>query len=115
MKKIVVGLMIIGSCIIAPFSGLCQNDKNQKETTVATEQNYDKLKSKLSLSDDQVGSWKKLEEKYGDRIQTIKNNSSLSQEDKKSHVSQLRDAKEADLKKILTAEQYSKYTGIQSR
>ena len=115
MKKMMIVLLILGSIIVAPLAGFCQNDKNRKEANVGEEQNYDKLKSKLSLSDDQVGSWKKLEQKYGDRIQTIKNNSSLSQEEKKSHINHLQDAKDADLKNILTTEQYSKYTGIQTR
>lgn len=100
--------MLLGSVVAFTPSAFCQNDMHQGSGG-GHEPDYTKLQADLGLTNDQVSSWKSMEAQYKPKFQAIRSNSSLSEEDRKAQMKQLRSAKEADLKKILSADQFSKY------
>ncbi len=76
------------------------------------EMDFAKLKTDLSLTDAQVSSWKSLEEQYKPKFKALKSDSSITEEVKKVKMKELHSAKKADLKKILSEEQFAKFTDI---
>jgi protein CpxP len=112
MIKTFLCLLLLGSITIAApaFSQsehLHQGGGGQQNGP--REPDYTKLKTDLGLSDDQVTSWKNLEEQYQPKFKALHSNTTLSDEDKRTQMKQLRSSKEADLKKILTSDQYTKF------
>ena len=73
------------------------------------EPDYAKLKTELTLTDDQVTSWKALDTQYKAKFEELQK-STATEEEKRTKMKELKTAKEADLKKILSDEQYTKYT-----
>ncbi len=113
MKKTFLCLVLLGSiAFVSPAFSQSEHHHQGgggQQQNGSREQDYAKLKTDLGLSDDQVTSWKNLEEQYKTKNKDLRSNTTLSEEDKKAQMKQLRTAKEADLKKILTDEQYNKF------
>ena len=114
MKKVIFGIALLGSVLTFSPAAFSQtpNGTNQNGQGGAREPEYEKLKTDLGLSDDQVTSWKNLEETYKPKMKAIRSNTALSEEDKKTQMKQLHESKQADLKKILTPDQYTKFEEI---
>ncbi len=70
---------------------------------------YSKLKTDLSLTDDQVNAWKNLDAQYKTKFQELRANTALSEDQKKKQSKELREAKGKELKKILTNDQLKQY------
>jgi hypothetical protein len=112
-KKIIIVCCLFVAIMTAPaLKGFCQSEQHQGGGG-HREPDYAQLKTDLSLTDDQVTSWKNLHEQYKTKFQELGNSSDLSEDDRKAKSRALRDAQDADLKKILTDAQYTKY--IQNR
>jgi Spy/CpxP family protein refolding chaperone len=120
MKKLLMACMLLGGVLaFAPsaFSqehqhgnGQGQHGNGNGQNGGGREMDYDKLKTDLSLTDAQVSSMKDLDSQYKTKMETLRKDTSLSEEDKKTKMQELRKSKEADLKKILSEEQYQKLT-----
>ena len=109
-KKRMFCIALLGSACMLITSVMAQSGENQKTITQKErhEKDFSKLKTDLSLSDDQVIAWKHLDEQYKPKMQELKTNTSLTEEEKKSQMIQLRTTKSAELKKILSESQYTK-------
>ncbi len=68
----------------------------------------DEMKTSLGLSDDQVTKMKAGEETFRTKSQAIRDNSSLSDDQKKAQMESLRKDREASFKSFLTADQIAK-------
>lgn len=77
--------------------------------------NIDRMATSLGLSDDQKS---KVQSAYNDESQKIRaiiQDNSLSRDEKKAKIMDLRKDMSGQMKSILTPEQYQKWTGFQSR
>ena len=65
--------------------------------------------SQLGLSASQVTQWQALHEAKKAEMKLLKTNTALSQEEKKAQMKALHQQQNAELQKILTAEQFAKF------
>lgn len=107
-----MSLLLLGSILAFAPSAFSQSEQQHKGQGGPgggeREPDYAKLKTDLSLTDDQVTSWKALDTQYKTKFDELKK-STATEEEKRTKMKELRTAKEADLKKILSDEQYTKY------
>ena len=73
-------------------------------------QKLEQMKTELNLTEDQVEQLKAMHEKYKPQRQKIRYNEAMTQDEKKEAMKELNQAKQADLKQILTEQQYIKFT-----
>ncbi len=112
MKKLLMGFLLLGSIIAFTPVAYGQAEQHPKGhgPGQGRELDFTKLKTDLSLTDAQVTSWKALETEYKTKAEELKASTTVKDEDKRVQIKALRDSKEADLKKILSAEQYTKFS-----
>jgi periplasmic protein CpxP/Spy len=72
-----------------------------------------KLAEELGLSDDQKTKFQEVMKEQGDKRKALREDTSLSDDDKKTKGKALRDETDAKIKAILTAEQYEKWQKLQ--
>jgi Spy/CpxP family protein refolding chaperone len=72
----------------------------------------EKLKSTLNLSDEQIEKMKAQKEIFKSKEETIKNNKSLTTDQKNEQLKSLRDEKKNSFKNLLTPEQIKKLEGM---
>ena len=108
MKKNVMflGLMMVSTIILA---------QGQKRDSHATGRQSDYLKKELSLSDDQVAKVKAIRMKFAERHSAIRKDTSLSQGTARKQSMNLRAEQETELKGVLTADQWTKYTAMKAK
>ena len=108
MKKNVMflGLMMVSTIIFA---------QGQKRDSHATGRQSDYLKKELSLSDDQVTKVKAIRMKFAERHAAIRKDTSLSQGTARKQSMNLRADQETELKGVLTADQWTKYTAMKAK
>jgi protein CpxP len=75
----------------------------------------EQLKKELSLSDDQVSKVKSIRMKYAERNAAIRKDTSLTQGMARKQMKNLMAAQETELKGVLTADQWTKYTAMKAR
>ncbi len=68
------------------------------------------LKKKLGLTDDQAAKIKALHESQKAKHQAIRDNASLTKDQRKAQMAELRAAQDQEIKGILTPAQYTQYT-----
>jgi len=73
------------------------------------------LKKELSLSDDQVSKVKSIKTKYAERNAAIRKDTSLTQGTARKQMKNLMADQETELKGVLTADQWTKYTALKAR
>lgn len=117
LKRLILGLALLGSTSIFVTSVNAQVSENQKTATQksAHKKDYTKLKTELGLTDNQVSAWKNLDEQYQPKIQELKANTALTEDAKKAQMKELRTAKKSELKKILSEEQYTKLKSMHGK
>ncbi len=103
MKKsiMMIGLMLLGSMVFAQHK-----EHNQKER--ATKQS-EKLKSELSLNDDQYATIEGIQEKYASKHDALRNDSTAERGNRLETLRTLRLKKEKEIEAVLTPEQKSKW------
>lgn len=79
------------------------------------EKRMDKMKSNLNLTDDQVAKLKSQHENFAAEAKSLRENSSLTEEQKKQSMMELRKRSQEDQKSILTAEQLQKKEEMKSK
>ena len=76
---------------------LKQSDRRKK--------GFDRMRTRLNLTDDQTAKLKQSHTDMADKIQSIRENQSLTDDQKKEQVQELRKKQHEDLKKILSEDQ----------
>jgi hypothetical protein len=102
MKTSVVflGLMMASSVLFA--------QRKFDPQATATRQT-EKMKTELTLTNEQYASVKSINDDFAREQQTLRDNSALSREDKMKQLKEIGARKNEALKKVLTAEQNSKW------
>ena len=67
-----------------------------------------KLKKELNLTDDQAEKMDEIRKKYKPQIHAVKEDSSLSEKDKKTKIKALKKTKNAEIKEVLSDDQFKK-------
>ena len=108
----------------AKFESLLTQDQKNKmqqlrkeqvaKTDARREKRMDKMKSTLNLTGAQVSQLKSQHDSFKSQAHAIKDNSSLSQDEKKQQFMELRKKNEENEKNILTAEQLQKKEQLRS-
>ena len=75
----------------------------------------DMLKKNLNLTDDQTSQVKSIFEDSRTKMEALRSNSSLSQDDRRSQMVSLRKAENDKIEALLTPEQKTKYTAMQEQ
>ena len=75
----------------------------------------EKIQSELGLTSDQVARMQADRENFKTKADAIKNNTSLSEDQKKAQFTQLRQEREESLKSVLTADQLKKFEEMKSK
>ncbi len=68
------------------------------------------LKKKLGLTDDQAAKLKALHASHKSKTQAIRENTSLTKDQRKAQMAEVKAAQDQEIKGILTADQYTQYT-----
>ena len=108
MKKSVVflGLMLVTSVIFA--------QKKFDPQAMAAKQS-EKMKTELALNDAQYASVKSINEDFAGKQQALRDNTALSREDKMKQIKALNGEKSEALKKVLTADQHTKWEAYRAQ
>ena len=88
-----------------------QSDKRENASGKRTE----KMQTDLGLTNDQVAKMKAQKEIYKSRAEDIKNDGSISNEQKKEQLKALREARKNSLKSFLTPEQLQKLEAMKNK
>jgi Spy/CpxP family protein refolding chaperone len=78
-------------------------------------QQRDVWMKELKLTDDQMAKLREINRAQADKLRALRQDTSLSQEDRRKKMQELRDANATALKGILSAEQFAKYTEMQGQ
>jgi hypothetical protein len=117
MKVIFVSVFLMGSILLLNADAYSQsgprtNHKGPKKGEF--QHDYAKLKADLGLTDAQVDSLKSFDATFKKKMEAIRKDINLKEEDKKAKMKGLRDEKKANMKKVLTEEQYKKFISQRS-
>lgn len=75
----------------------------------------DKIMEQLNLSADQELKMKAIKKEYRPKMKAVKENTTLSDSDKKAQLKQLKKGKNAAIKKTLTTDQYKLYKELKKK
>src|SRR5215469_15328215 len=78
-------------------------------------QRADMLKQNLGLSDDQTAQVKTIYQDSQTKMESLRSNSSLSQDDRRSQMMDIRKAENDKVNALLTADQKTKYAALQEQ
>lgn len=108
MKKSVVflGLMIVSSVLFA---------QRKFDPQAMAARQTETMKTELALNDTQYASVKSINEDFANKQGTLRDNSALSREDKTNQMRALRTEKDEALKKVLTADQNTKWEAYRAK
>ena len=73
------------------------------------------LKKKLGLTDDQAGKLKALHANNREKTQAIRENQSLTKEQRREQMMALRTSQEQEMKNILTPDQYTQFVQMREQ
>jgi Spy/CpxP family protein refolding chaperone len=103
MKKVLLAVMVmVGTVALA--------QKNHGDHKRGLTNSADRMKQDLSLSDDQYTKVKGINEKYASSYSAVRQDTSLTRGRAASKLNKLKTDREAELKKVLSAEQWTKWT-----
>ena len=106
MKKLLLSLLITG---MVSGAALAQDQQKHKEDKAAWDQ---KVKTELALSAEQSTKYDDLSKEYGDKIEAIMTDASLSKDAQKEKKMALKKEKETKLFEFITPEQQTKYKAL---
>lgn len=106
IKKIATGLFL--SMVV--MSAHAQSPKHGHG-----KQHAHKMHEELGLTKDQSSQMKAIHEKYHPQIKAIRENESLTKEVRQAQIKPLKDAKDAELKTVLTTDQYAALKEMKSQ
>jgi Spy/CpxP family protein refolding chaperone len=104
-KSLFVYSLAIAGLLVVPTLASAQNERRGRtpEVRVAA------MKESLKLSDEQVAKIKPIFAKSQEKTRALREDQSLSQEDRRTKMQEIFKSVEEELKPILTAEQLAKY------
>ncbi|HEX5176762.1 MAG TPA: hypothetical protein VFV83_07035 [Chthoniobacteraceae bacterium] len=106
MKKPLFGYSLaISSLLVLPTLASAQNERRGR----TPEERLAAMKESLKLSDEQVAKIKPIFAKNQEKMRALREDQSLSQEDRRAKMQESFKSLEEELKPILTAEQLTKY------
>ncbi len=73
------------------------------------------MKKELNLSSDQSNSMKKIGNDYKGKMKALKTDETLSKEQKKSKMAEMKKSHDAEVKGVLNADQYAKLTEMKKQ
>lgn len=106
MKKLLLTLLMGG------FIFAAANAQEQKDM----KQDWDKkVKTELTLTDEQVAKYDAISKEYGEKIDAIMKDASLTKEAQKEKKMELKKEKQAKLFEFFTPEQQAKYNALMEK
>jgi len=112
MKIIFVKLMLLGSiALFAPSISNAQTKSRPeggKGGPGVRTPDYTKLKTDLNLTDDQLAFIKEQDVQFKAKLDSLKSNTALTEEEKRAKMKKAFEDKDAGLKTVLSADQYAK-------
>jgi len=75
----------------------------------------DDMKKELSLSDDQYSKVQAINKNFGERLKTLRSDSTMSKETARVELKKIRDEKNNEIKGVLTPDQYNKWISMKSK
>ena len=109
MKKILLCLLI--TAMVSTVS-IAQDQKDVKQARTEWEK---KLKDELKLTPDQTTKFDALNKEYGDKMDALTSDASLTKEAQKEKKMALKKEKEAKMMEFLTADQQAKYKELMEK
>lgn len=103
MKKL---LLFMGLTAMVATTSFAQEQKDMNKERAEWD---NKVKTELNLSADQAQKYEALSKEYGDKIDAVLQDASLSKEAQKERKMELKKEKEAKLAEFLTPEQLTQY------
>jgi protein CpxP len=105
-KSLFIYSLALAGLLILPTSASAQNERRGPRTA---EERVNALKESLKLSDEQVQKVKPIFAKNQEKMRALREDQSVSQEDRRAKMQELSKGLEEELKPILTPEQLAKY------
>lgn len=103
MKKLLLSVLMSG---VIAGAAIAQDQKDMK----ADHQEWDKkVKTELALTDEQVTKYDAISKEYGDKMDVIMKDNSVSKDAQKEKKMELKKEKQARLFEFFTPEQQTKY------
>ncbi len=111
MKKnmMLVGLMMVSAIIFA------QHGHGKFDSSETATKRADKMKTELSLSDDQYAKVKAINEKFAASHTKLRSDTSLTIGTSHKKMEKLRADQETQIKSVLTKEQLTKWTAFKTK
>lgn len=78
------------------------------------EKKAEQIKHDLGLSDDQAAQWQSIYEQHRSRMRTLKENTSMSEDEKKAQMKVLRSNRNEQIDALLNSEQLEKWKSIKA-
>jgi len=88
-------------------------ENSHKERFAGNRADY--MKKELSLSDDQYSKVNAINKSFGERLKTLRNDSTMSRETARAEFRKIRDEKNVALKGVLTPDQYNKWISMKAK
>jgi hypothetical protein len=108
MKKsmMVVGLMMVGTTIFA--------QRHKADPAAMATKRSDKMKTELSLNDEQYGKVKGIYEKFGSNQLQVRKDTSLTRGTFHKRMEKLKTDQDVQIKSVLTDVQWTKWTTLKT-
>ncbi len=105
MRKVLVMFLIVAISGISAFA-----QQNQEERRQRMEQMNERIATDLKLDDKQKAEFKKVNEKYLKKMtDEMQNMQDMDREERRAKMQAMNDERNADMKKIMTDEQFKQY------
>lgn len=114
MKKVVMMCALALAFAVHAFAQVAEAIPTDKKEVVAG-QKRESWKNLLGLTPEQDAKMKEIGKANKEKTEALKNDATMDKADKKAKSAELKQANEADLKAILSADQFTKYTDIQKQ
>jgi Spy/CpxP family protein refolding chaperone len=103
-KTLFIGLMIFA------FTSVVMAQKEQSQSTEErVKQQTEQMVKDLNLTEDQIPTVEKINQKYAEKMETVRDQNQGNRENMRSEMRQLFEDRDAELKKVLTNEQFEIY------
>ncbi|MBL7816982.1 MAG: hypothetical protein JNL70_18305 [Saprospiraceae bacterium] len=99
----------------APVGAKMEKPQGHKGKGKHMKQAHTHMKKELNLSADQDKRMKEIGNTYKGKIQAIRTDNALSKEQKKAQLQDVQKSHDAEVKGVLSAEQYTKFTDMKKQ
>jgi periplasmic protein CpxP/Spy len=121
MKKFILYTIVIGSLVIGTAAAFAQMPEGQQGGQMGhgqmptVDQRMQRLTQALNLTEDQQAKIKPIVENESSQMQSLRSDTSLSQEDRMGKMKQIRENTASQINPILTPDQQKQYAEMMSR